>query len=175
MEHMRTTMIFFTVALAVNLLTSCTKPSINDDPIVEHPTTSTLPVTVNKSLMLDLVNEVRKKGCQCGDTYYAPAPAVTWNTQLELAAYNHSSDMYKNDYFAHNSLDGTTPGTRIEKAGYKWTAYAENIAKGYSTERSVVESWIKSEGHCKNLMNKMYKEMGVARVGMYWAQEFGAK
>ena len=54
-------------------------------------------------------------------------------------------------------------------------AYGENIATGYTSEREVVDAWIKSPGHCKNIMNKAYKEMGVARVGNYWTQEMASK
>jgi uncharacterized protein YkwD len=46
---------------------------------------------------------------------------------------------------------------------------------GYTTEKQVVDAWLKSPGHCKNIMNKNYKEMGVARVGTYWTQTFGTK
>ncbi len=168
-------MLLFTIAIVSNILISCTKPDLTNDTVIEDATTTTLPATINKTLMLQLVNEVRQNGCQCGGTYYSPVPTVTWNTNLELAAYNHSSDMYKNDYFSHTSLDGATAGDRIQKAGYAWTAFGENIGKGYSTERSVIEAWIQSEGHCKNLMKKQYKEVGVARVGAYWTQAFGAR
>ena len=98
---------------------SCTKNQLADPVhIIDNPTPSTLPATVNKSVMLDLVNEVRKAGCQCGDTYYYPVGSVTWNNQLELAAYNHSSDMYKNNYFSHIAPDGSNGGVRIERTGY---------------------------------------------------------
>jgi uncharacterized protein YkwD len=139
----------------------------------KNSTTNALPTTVNKSVLLQLVNEVRKKGCQCGDTYYNPVPPVTWNEQLEKAAYNHSVDMYQNKYFSHLAPDGSKGGVRIERVGYKWMAFGENIAMGYKTEREVVEGWIKSPGHCKNIMKKIFKEMGVARYGNFWTQEFG--
>ncbi len=133
---------------------------------------SLIKTTVNKSILLKLVNEVRSKGCQCGDTYYYPVPPVTWNEQLALAAYNHSENMNQKRFFSHLAPDGSRGGVRIERAGYNWKAYGENIAEGYKTEKAVVEGWIKSPGHCKNLMNKAYKEMGVARSGMYWTQAF---
>lgn len=132
-------------------------------------------VTINKDLLLKLVNDVRRKGCQCGDTYYYPVPEVTWNTQLEMAAYNHSSDMFQNKYFSHMAPDGSRGGDRIEKVGYRWTAYGENIGIGFRNERSVIEGWIKSPSHCKNIMNRLYREMGVARVGNYWTQELAAR
>lgn len=125
--------------------------------------------------MLQLVNEVRKKGCQCGDTYYYPVPAVSWNSQLESAAYSHSKDMYENDYFSHKAPDGSNGGVRIDRAGYNWMAFGENIASGYTNERSVIEGWLKSPGHCKNIMSRNYTEVGVARYGNYWTQEFATK
>jgi len=39
----------------------------------------------------------------------------------------------------------------------------------------VIEGWLKSPGHCKNIMSQKYKEMGVARVGNYWTQTFGSQ
>ena len=133
------------------------------------------PATVNRTQMLKLVNDARKRGCQCGDTYYYPAPPLTWNDQLETAAFKHSSDMAKNKFFAHLAPDGSRAGQRIERAGYHWKAYGENIGQGYKTEKEMVAGWLASPGHCKNIMNKNYTEMGVARVGTLWTQTFGRK
>lgn len=131
--------------------------------------------SVNKTVILDMINNVRAKGCKCGDTYYYPAAPITWNDKLEDAATKHSNDMWNRRYFSHISPEGTKPGTRIDNAGYTWSAFGENIAYGYKTEKEVVEGWIKSPGHCKNIMNKNFKETGVARTGLYWTQEFGTK
>src|SRR5690348_3189389 len=79
-------------------------------------TTVRVPETVNRARMLQLVNAVRSKGCQCGDTYYYPAPPIAWNTQLETAAYNHTADMAKKKYFSHAEADGSRAGTRMEQA-----------------------------------------------------------
>ena len=133
------------------------------------------PVTLNKTLLLQLVNKIRQTGCKCGDTYYYPAPPLNWNDKLEAAAYNHSIDMFQHKYFSHIAPDGSKGGARIDAVGYHWMAYAENIGMGYKKEKEVVEAWIKSPEHCKNIMNKMYKEMGAARVGDYWTQDFGVK
>ncbi len=133
------------------------------------------PVRVNRTLLLQLVNEKRAQGCQCGDTYYYPVPELAWNTQLESAALGHSANMYSNNFFSHMAPDGTKGGARIEKAGYDWKAYGENIASGYTSEKEVIAGWIKSPTHCKNLMNRLYKEMGVGRVGKFWTQEFGLR
>jgi uncharacterized protein YkwD len=130
---------------------------------------------VNKALLLELVNKARKKGCQCGDTYFGSAPALTWNDQLEKAAFDHSADMSGKKYFSHTSPNGDKAGERIRKAGYNWLMYGENIGMGFKNETEAIESWLHSPGHCKNIMNKNYKEMAVARVGNYWTQTFGVK
>lgn len=159
----------FFLPLIFALITSCTK---EPTPVAaDH----SIPSTVNKTVLLQLVNNARKKGCNCGDTYYAPAPALSWNDQLEKAAYKHSNDMFRKNYFSHTGSDGTSSGQRISNAGYTWKFYGENIAQGYLTEKEVIEGWLKSPGHCTNIMNKNFKEMGVARAGDYWTQDFGSR
>ncbi|HEY0355704.1 MAG TPA: CAP domain-containing protein, partial [Flavisolibacter sp.] len=153
------------------LLVSCTREGIDEN----AGESTSLPSTVNKTTLLSLVNDVRRKGCQCGDTWYGPAPAIEWNSQLELAAYNHSKDMKEKNYFSHTSPDGSDAGDRISAAGYNWTSYGENIGQGYSNEQMVVNGWLKSPGHCRNIMNKLYREMGVAKVGSYWTQVMASR
>ncbi len=169
--------VFLSVITLLFLFSSC---ALENSISTEHPpikrTTKEKPTEmVNKALMLQLVNEVRQKGCKCGDQYFSPAAPLLWNDQLEQAALTHSTDMFKNNYFSHVSGDGSNGGARIDKAGYKWRTYGENIGMGYKSEKDVVDGWVKSPGHCKNIMNKMFKEVGVARVGTYWTQDFGAK
>lgn len=129
--------------------------------------------TLNEATMLQLVNAARTKGCNCGSTYMQPVSPVTWNDKLEQAALNHSIDMTTNNFFSHTGSNGSTPATRITAAGYQWSAIGENIAMGYPDEKAVVDGWLSSEGHCKNIMNGGFTEMGVARDGKYWTQEFG--
>jgi uncharacterized protein YkwD len=167
--------LFYPIAIAAFILVSCSKSDVSNETTGTVKTSSAVPATVDKTLLLQLVNQTRQQGCQCGDTYYYPATTVVWNDLLEKAAYNHSSDMYQNNYFSHTGLDGSNPGDRITALGYKWMAYGENIAMGFSTEKAVFDAWLKSPDHCKNIMSHNFKEMGVARTGNYWSQEFGSK
>jgi len=154
----------FLLPLIFAFITSSTKDSI---PVMDNS------LSLNKTVMLQLVNDARKKGCNCGKTYYAPVLALTWNNQLEKAAYNHTNDMFRNKYFSHTGSDGSASSERITSAGYNFRYYGENIAQGYSTEKDVVAGWLSSPGHCANIMNKNFKEMGAANVGDYWTQDFG--
>jgi uncharacterized protein YkwD len=164
---MKSSMFFIPLIFAI--ITSCTKEATT---VADR---SPAPSTVNKTVLLQLVNDTRKKGCNCGGTYYAPVPAVTWNDQLEKAAWIHSNDMFQKKYFSHSGSDGSGSGERINNVGYSWKYYGENIAFGYSTEKEVVDGWLSSTGHCSNIMDGNFKEMGVAKVGEYWTQDFGSR
>jgi uncharacterized protein YkwD len=133
-----------------------------------------------KQNFLDLINETRAKGCNCGSTYMPPASPVVWNTDLEEAAKGHAKDMAKQNYFSHESKDGRTLSTRVVTAGYVfkgWKSFmvGENIAFGQTSIPEVMAGWFKSEGHCRNLMNPGFKEVGVAEYNKYWVQDFGGR
>nr|WP_294790833.1 CAP domain-containing protein [uncultured Mucilaginibacter sp.] len=133
-----------------------------------------------KKEFLERINKVRAKGCNCGRQYMPPAPPLVWNDELEDAAKGHAKDMYKKDYFSHDSKDGRKIVNRIEAAGYDRKGYrsyqvGENIAQGQRSIEEVTDGWFKSEGHCYNLMNRGFKEIGVAYYNTYWVQDFGGR
>lgn len=156
-------------------LYSCQKGNDDTkDPAAPNPS-PTPAASVNRTTFIQLVNNVRQAGCTCGSSVMPPVAPVTWNDLLANAALSHSSDMNTNDYFSHTGLNGSSAGDRITAAGYNWRAYGENIARGYTSEQAVMDGWLKSEGHCKNIMSSQFKEMGVGRAGNYWTQAFGSR
>ncbi len=46
--------------------------------------------------------------------------------------------------------------------------------KDLETEKKVIEGWLNSSGHCKNIMNGSVTEMGIATSGDYWTQVFAS-
>ncbi|MEU3839519.1 sigma-70 family RNA polymerase sigma factor [Streptomyces sp. NPDC028635] len=104
---------------------------------------------------------------------------VTQDSLLTNAAQAHSDDMAARDYFEHNSPDGTDPGQRITAAGYRWSTYGENIAKGQQTPDEVMTSWMNSPGHRANILNCSFRNLGVGihngDGGPWWTQDFGTK
>lgn len=130
---------------------------------------------LNSDLLLKLVNDTRLTGCNCGNSIMPPVATVTWNANLASAAISHSKYMQSVNKLQHESANGSGVGTRVTAAGYTWKAVGENIAQGQSTELQVFNDWIKSEGHCKNIMNANYKEMGAAKSGSFWTQVFATK
>ena len=131
--------------------------------------------SLNKRILLKLINQARQNGCTCNGKYYAPVDPVSWNDALEIAAKNHCEDMSSKKYFSHIGTDGSDAGARMFSAGYKWTNFAENIGMGYPSESDVIDAWLHSPNHCKNIMNKSYKEIGIANVNGYWTLDLGSR
>ena len=109
---------------------------------------------------LAAVNQARSANQMCGTTPYGPAPPVAWSDAIAMAAYLHSEDMALNDFFSHTGSDNSSVGQRLSRQGYPWRTYGENIAAGYPTVSSVIQGWLGSEGHCRNMMNPAFTEIG---------------
>lgn len=129
--------------------------------------------------VLALVNELRSQAQTCGSERVGPVDALTWNTLLTSAAQAHSNNMANYDFFSHTGLDESSVATRVTAQGYTWSSVAENIAGGQTTAQSVVDGWMTSDGHCKNIMSENVTEMGLAcsansdaSYRYYWTQVF---
>jgi uncharacterized protein YkwD len=137
--------------------------------------------TEGQKLLIEL-NAARAKPRQCGTQSFNATAPLAWNATLATAAEGNSRSMANNNYFDHKDRDGRTPGDRAELAGYDFQQIGENIAAGQDSIRKVVEGWLVSPGHCANLMNPQFRELGAAYAtdpksdaGIYWTAMFGAQ
>lgn len=107
------------------------------------------------------------------------------NSQLALAARQHTKSMANNDFFSHYGVNGSSPFERIENTGYEYSIAAENIAAGYQTPETVVRAWMGSTGHRANILNSDITEIGVGyryfandsglvNYNHYWTTTFGS-
>ncbi|MFN3266949.1 MAG: CAP domain-containing protein [Deinococcales bacterium] len=112
--------------------------------------------------ILGQVNAARASTRTCGSKSYPSVPALTWNSKLQAAARGHNQDMFENKFFSHTGSNGSSLGERIKAQGYAYSTAGENIAWGQPTTQSVMDAWLKSAGHCANIMNANYTEIGVA-------------
>ena len=126
-------------------------------------------------------NEGRAEQQDCGvHGLKAAVGPVVLNDLLNTAAQGHAEDMAANQFLEHDGSDGSTPFERAARAGYAGRLIGENVARGQNTAPDVVAGWIASDGHCNNLMNGNFSEMGVGYAENpttgrpYWAQLFGA-
>lgn len=129
------------------------------------------------SRVLELVNAARARGARCGSRAFAPAPPVRSSMTLDGVAFGHAADMAAHGYFEHEDLAGHSPADRVRASGYREKLVGENIAYGPKTAEEVVQGWLDSPGHCENIMDPRFAEMGIASVrssdahrGIYWVQ-----
>ncbi|MFP2929586.1 CAP domain-containing protein [Pyxidicoccus sp. 3LG] len=130
--------------------------------------------------VLTLVNQRRADGATCGGVAKPPVPALTLDNRLRCAARKHSKDMGTNNFMSHTGSNGSTPWQRMNSAGYTYRSAGENVAAGYSTATAVVNGWMSSTGHCNNIMNASFTQLGVgyfhapsSTYKHYWTQDFG--
>jgi uncharacterized protein YkwD len=132
--------------------------------------------------ILDLVNKARSSGHRCGDVVYPAVAPLTLNPVLSSAALTHSQSMARYDEFDHRGRDGSSPATRVQRAGYgSYLIVGENIAAGAMTPAEVTEGWLQSPAHCENIMDARFAEIGIAYAVntasselVYWTQDFAA-
>ena len=112
--------------------------------------------------LLDRINRHRRAiGCR----------RLTWDRRLAALGSRHSEDMERRRFFDHTNPDGLDPFERMERAGLRYQAAAENLAMGATTGVEVFEGWMNSAGHRRNLENCVYTRIGIGRDGDYWSCE----
>jgi uncharacterized protein YkwD len=104
-------------------------------------------------------------------------PALRATTRLDRSAQGWTNSMVSTGVFSH----GTDFAARISAVGYVWTSAGENIATGFQTPRQVVSAWMASDGHCRNILDPTFADVGTGvsthHLGQYgpstWTQDFG--
>ena len=84
-------------------------------------------------------------------------------------------------FVGHTGADGSNAGSRIDRAGYSWSYYSENVAAGQTTPEQVVAGWMGSAGHRANILAPAAVNLGVGYVQQtgtqyehFWTANFGA-
>lgn len=111
--------------------------------------------TISTSELLTHVNQARAEN--------GVGPLVM-NEVLNSAALNKGKDMFSKNYWAHFAPDGTSPWYFIRNSGYNYTYAGENLAKGFTNSKDVVDAWMASPTHRENILSDKYKDMGFAII-----------
>jgi uncharacterized protein YkwD len=104
--------------------------------------------------------------------------ALTPDPRLTEAALTHACDSAARNRMGHQGSDGSDLGDRVKREGYRYRAIAENVAAGYRTPTSVVEGWMNSSGHRRNILTRNARDVGLgiatARDGtLHWVLNLG--
>jgi uncharacterized protein YkwD len=98
-------------------------------------------------------------------------PRLRINRRLSRAAMWHTHDMVRHRYFGHVSRRGRDVvdrlyGTRYLGGRFSW-AVGENLAwgsGGRGTPRQIVQAWMDSPGHRRNMLDGRYREIGIGVI-----------
>ena len=187
---------YLTLTLSIFAFSACNLINLNDNSNPKALDNIQQIDTKTQKEILDLINSVRANGRYCGKKYFEAAPPLKWNQNLYNASYEHSWDMEESGKFSHDGSGTISDKTaqdlklnrgsyfneRIEHNGYNYSCAGENIyMSSYKSSASdAIDAWVKSPGHCENLMNPNFKDVAVAVVvksdgSSYWTQDFGKK
>lgn len=133
-----------------------------------------------RSELLARTNQARAQARRCGDRQFGPAGPLRLVPALNRTAEIHAADMARHSFFSHTGHDGSQVAQRADRSAYAWRRIGENLAGGQTTAAAAVEGWLASPGHCANLMQPDFTEMGLAYAvnlqssqGVYWVQVLG--
>ena len=88
--------------------------------------------------------------------------ALIINQKLTGAAEAKTDDMFKYQYFEHNSPSGATPWDWIKGAEYGYRYAGENLAIDFVTAEGTHMALMRSITHRDNIMKPNYTEIGIA-------------
>lgn len=104
-------------------------------------------------------------------------PMLHVSARLNRSAQSWTNQMVRTGVFSH----GANFAGRISASGYQWSFAGENIAAGFRTPFAVVRGWMASFGHCQNILDPDFGNIGTGVSprplgpfgGATWTQDFG--
>jgi uncharacterized protein YkwD len=82
--------------------------------------------------------------------------------------------MVERGFFEHENPDGVGPHERIRRAGYELRvagfATGENLGTGQpgaDTPAAIVDGWMHSPGHRRNILRRGFEQIGIGIVPRY--------
>lgn len=103
--------------------------------------------------------------------------ALAYNWEAARVARIKSQEMATKGYFSHTSPTYGSPFNMMERFGLRFSAAAENIAKGQRTPAEVMNAWMNSPGHRANILSRNITQIGVGAAKtsngtIVWTQMF---
>lgn len=102
---------------------------------------------------------------------------LKWDNTLGKMARAKADDMCLHKILSHDSPVYGSMQDLFKHFRVLYRAGAENCAMGQTSPEQVVEGWMNSPGHRKNILTPNFTHLGVgvALDGFWWTQEFSQK
>lgn len=98
--------------------------------------------------------------------------SVKLDPEISLVAQKYAVEMDKKGFFSHESPSGSTMTKRLKNGKIVYVMAGENIARGQSSPKEVMNAWMNSPGHRRNILTKGFGKMGLGFSNYYWVQVF---
>jgi uncharacterized protein YkwD len=151
----RTALVAIVLSLSSFLMTTALAP----EPLFRGKPTISRGEQISK--LLELTNRERIS--------FGSAP-LTLSEALNQSAQNHAQDLALHNFVSHTGSDGSSIGSRADRANYSWRTLGENIYRGVnSSPERAIAGWMRSAGHRRNLLDRRFSEVGfgIAQRGVY--------
>ena len=99
---------------------------------------------------------------------------------LDAIAQAYAEQMLREKFFGHVDPKGRDLGERVALHGYRASAVGENLARGLFAADEVVERWLASTGHRRNIVHPQFRSIGLGLAydpagdeeSVHWVQIF---
>src|SRR6266576_2372893 len=163
--------VLFTAAAGVLLVAGCAIPMAGAAPSTTSSSPAPSSYSATESRIFDLINRQRQR---------QGLKPLVFNPQLDRMAKIQAENMARFQKMAHTVPDASLPTLkdRARYVGYGYSRLAENVALGYPNAETVVDGWMNSSGHRRNILDGAVVETGIgiarsAAGGIYYCQVFG--
>lgn len=127
------------------------------------------------------INALRARSQLCGGRTVPAAAPLRWDARLAASARHYVEELRRRDLLSHEGQDLPRLRDRLRAAGYPFRAGGENLAAGAETVDDALEQWRDSPGHCENLMQPNFRDVGLAcaiappgaHYASYWVLHLG--
>jgi uncharacterized protein YkwD len=145
--------LMWSVALCL-MLSSLSLPAYTIAAPVSQPSTVQAQARRNATIqrIVELINLRRRE---------AGLAPLTIHQTLTACAQRYSEVQAAQSGINHTGPDGSTPGQRLSRCGYRWKHYGENLAAGQVSAEEVVAAWMASPGHRRNILSAKVREIGI--------------
>lgn len=90
--------------------------------------------------------------------------SVKEDPRLMRAAAQHAQDLASAGKVSHYGTDGSDPAARARRAGYQFSNVGENVSAGRASLTEVIQAWVDSAPHRRNLELKPASHFGLAHA-----------
>ena len=109
-----------------------------------------------EQLKKDIFAQINKERKESSEIALAESPLLVSAAETKL------QDMFNKSYWDHSSPTGEKAWIFINSTGYSYTSAGENLARGFVSANGMVSAWMDSPTHRKNILDKDFKETGIA-------------